>query len=66
MRWPIRVAAAATLDIDGVTVQPDHRRTIPAGARSGEWQVDESPKHRPLIEPANLPGMQRPDVEMLR
>ena len=65
MRRSIRIGAAATLEVDGVTVQPDHRRTDRAPSSVGEGRVEEASQHRPLVQPAHLTGVERSEVEML-
>ena len=66
MRWPIRIGTTTSLEIDGVTVQPNHRRTIHGRVWPGDRRVDEATKHRPLIERADLMCAERSDAEMLR
>jgi hypothetical protein len=64
MRRSVRFGPATALEVDGVAVQPDHRRTIrPVVVR--EWRVEEASQHGSPVEPAHLAGVEWPETEML-
>ena len=65
MRRPVRIGPAATLEIHGVTVQPDHRRPIRSAPFVGEWWVGQTSKHRPLIKPTHRVGVEASERKML-
>ena len=65
MPRPIGVAAAATLHVHGVPIQPNHRHPTGTILWVGEGRIGQPAQHRPLVQPPHLPGRESSEPEML-